>query len=167
MCRVPPDELVVQTHSPAVVEARDLLVELARKCDLRVHVSIESDTDRLPGLPPPASPVARRIEACAALRAAGLRTVVTVSPLLPIADPDAFFARLAEVADAVVIDHFVEGDGSPTGSRTLRTKLPEAMAAVDPHSVELSYRDRIAEIARRSFPGRVGVSIDGFAARYG
>jgi hypothetical protein len=52
--------------------------------------------------------------------------VVTVSPLLPIADPERFFARLAGLADAVVIDHFIGGDGTPDGSRTLRTGLPAA-----------------------------------------
>jgi hypothetical protein len=99
------------------------------------------------------------------LHSAGLRTIVTVSPLLPIDDPENFFRRLREVADAVVIDHFIQGDGSPTGARTLRTRLPIAMQAVDPGSVTLEYRDTIVEIARRYFPGRVGVNIDGFAGR--
>jgi DNA repair photolyase len=166
MLRVPPDELVLQTHSHRVAESLELLQELSRRCRLRVHVSIETDLDPFPGLPPHASPIERRIEACAALRASGLSTVVTVSPLLPIGDPNRFFARLASVADAVVIDHFIQGDGSPDGSRTIRTGLPAAMQAVDPDSVTLAFRDRIVEIARRHLPGRVGVNIDGFAARY-
>jgi hypothetical protein len=70
-----------------------------------------------------------------------------------------------EVADAVAIDHFIGGDGSPSGSRTRRTQLPQAMAAVDPRSVTLEYRDEIVAIAWRYFPGRVGVNIDGFAGR--
>lgn len=165
----PPDGLIVQTHSPRVADALDVLVPLARRCALRVHVSIESDRDRLPGLPPGASPVARRFEAARALKEAGLRVVVTVAPLLPIADPEAFFARVAESADAVVLDHYLGGDGSPAGlgSRTLRTPLPAAMAAVDPASVTLDYRDRMARIAARHLPGRVGVGRDGFAGRFG
>lgn len=162
----PPDGLIVQTHSPLVVEALSLLLELSRRSDLRVHVSIETDRDRLPGLPPPASPVARRFEAARALRAAGLRVVITVSPLLPIADPEGFFAEVARSADAVVLDHFIEGDGTPAGSRTARTPLPAAMAAVDPDSVSLDYRDRMAEVARRHLPGRVGIGIDGFGGRF-
>src|SRR5204863_9126946 len=113
------------------------------------------------------SPVSRRFEAAAALRRAGLRVVITVAPLLPIADPDTFFRRVAATADAVVLDHFIGGDGSPQGSRTLKTALPAAMAAVDPASVELGYRDRMGEVARRYLPGRVGFSIDGFAGRFG
>ncbi len=166
MLRDPPDELVVQTHSHRVTDCLDLYPELAALCRLRFHLSIESDRERLPGLPPPASPVGRRFEAAAALRAAGLPVVVTVSPLLPIADPEGFFARIARAADAVVLDHFIGGDGTPDGSRTLRTPLPEAMRRVDPESPARGYRDAMARVALRHLPGRVGVGIDGFAGRW-
>ena len=154
-------------------DASNSLVDLAStfkvlRSSLRVwvHLSIESDRDRLPGLPPPASSVAQRLEAARALHAAGLRVVVTVSPLLPIEHPARFFAALADAADAVVIDHWVEGDGSPDGSRTARTPLPAAVAALDPEATGLAYRDRMVEIARKQLPGRVGVSRAGFAGRY-
>jgi DNA repair photolyase len=163
MIKRPPDGLIVQTHSPAITKVIDVLTPLARECDLRCHISIESDRDRLPGLPAPAASVAARFEAATALKAAGLKVVITVAPLLPIADPDRFFARVADAADAVVLDHFIGGDGSPLGTRTLRTALPAAMAAVDPDSVHLSYRTRMGEIAERHLPGRVGYHIDGFA----
>jgi DNA repair photolyase len=166
MVEEPPDVLIVQTHGDGVLRAREVLVALAARCELRVHLSIESDRDRLPGLPPAAVPVARRIAAAVALREAGLRVVATVAPLLPIAAPEAFFARLAETCDAVVIDHFVGGDGSKAGARTRRTPLPDAMERVEPGSGDLAYRDRMVEIARRHLPGRVGVGADGFAGRF-
>lgn len=167
MVQRPPDLLVLQTHSHSVAERLALLLELRRACGrLRVHLSIETDRERIPGLPPPGSPVERRFAAARSLCAAGIPTVVTVSPLLPIAHPDRFFARIAECADACVIDHFIGGDGSKDGSRTERTDLPAAMAAVDPASVVLAYRDAMVEVACRHLPGRVGVGADGFAARY-
>lgn len=166
MQSAPPDVLVLQTHSHRVAESAGLLCELSARCELRVHVSIETDRESLPGLPGHASSVEKRFAACEALKSAGLRTVVTVSPLLPIARPAAFFRRIAAVADAVVIDHFIQGDGSADGSRTRRTPLPAAMAAVDPASTTLEYRERMVEIACRYLPGRVGVNIDGFAGRY-
>jgi DNA repair photolyase len=162
----PPDVLIVQTHSHRVVDHLDVLRLLAGRCALRVHLSVETDRDRIPGLPPPASSVESRLGAAARLRAAGLFTVVTVSPLLPIAAPDAFFARIAEVADAVVIDHYIEGDGTPDGRRTLRTPVPAACARLEPASTSLAYRDAVAVIARRHMAGRVGVNVDGFAGRY-
>ena len=162
----PPDALIVQTHSHRVADAAPLLLDLAGRCELRIHLSIETDRDRLPGLPGHGSPIDARFEAALALRSSGLFVVVTVAPLLPIADPDAFFGRIARSADAVVLDHFIGGDGSPAGSRTLRTPLPEAMSAVDPSSLSLDYRDRMASIADRHLPGRVGLGRDGFAGRW-
>ncbi len=166
MTALPPDGLIVQTHSHVVLDEVERLAELASRCHVRVHVSIETDRDRLPGLPPPASPVEKRLAACRVLKAAGIGTVVTVAPLLPIAEPGRFFARVAEAADAVVLDHFIGGDGSATGHRTLRTPLPAAMATVEPRSVELGYLEEMAAIARRYLPGRVGAGRAGFAGVY-
>jgi len=165
MLRLPPDELVLQTHSPLATREIPRLVELSRRCRVRVQLSIETDRDTLPGLPPPVATVERRLAACAELRAAGLFTVVAVAPLLPIGDPERFFARIGEVADAVVLDHFIGGDGSADGGRTFRTELPAAMHAIDPESLAPDYRDRMEQIARRHV-ARVGVHIDGFAGRY-
>jgi DNA repair photolyase len=162
----PPDFLILQSHSHHVADYVDLYPTLAARTELRFHISIESDRDQLPGLPPSGSTVKKRMEAARRLRDAGLRVVITVSPLLPIDVPEEFFRRLRQVADGVVIDHFIDGDGSVNGSRTLRTGLPTAMAAVSAESVTLEYRERIVEIARRYFPGAVGVNIDGFAGRF-
>jgi DNA repair photolyase len=166
MREAPPDELVVQTHTHRVTRALPQLSALAAQCALRVHVSIESDRESFPGLPPPASPVSRRFDAVQALRERGIFVVVTVAPLLPLADPEAFFDRIAHSADACVLDHFVGGDGSADGGRTHRTRLPQAMESVHPGSTDVAYRDRMLEIARAKMPGRVGVNIDGFAGRY-
>jgi DNA repair photolyase len=166
MTELPPDGLIVQTHSHRVADAADRLAALAACCELRVHVSIETDRDTMPDLPPHASPIARRFEAAAALKAAGLRVVITVSPLLPIDDPDRFFERISQAADAVVLDHYIGGDGTASGARTQRTALPAAMARVNPRSVDLAYRHEMEEVARRWLPGRVSTNIEGFAGRF-
>jgi DNA repair photolyase len=167
MLERPPDVLIVQTHSAHVTREVETLARLSQMCEVRCHLSIETDRERLPGLPPHAATVESRFAAAAVLRSAGIRVVITVSPLLPIADPDSFFSRIAKVADAVVLDHFIGGDGSPLGTRTLRTPLPAAMAAVEADSVSLEYRNRMSALAERYLPGRVGYHIDGFAGRMG
>jgi len=166
MLEDPPDELILQTHSHRVLDVLDLCRDLHRRTRLRVQISIESDRDRLPGLPPPASSVERRFASAEAMRQAGLRVVIAVAPLLPILDPRAFFARIADCADAVILDHFIGGDGSEGGSRTARTRLPDAIRAIDPRALELVYRDEMVAFARLAMPGRVGVHIDGFAGRF-
>ena len=161
----PPDTLIVQTHSHGVADEVERLVTLSARCDLRVHISIETDRENVPGLPRHASSVDDRFEAARRLREAGVYVVVTVAPLLPIANPERFFERIASCADAVVIDHFVKGDGSQDGRRTLQTKLPEAIREIDESALSLEYRERMAAVAEGVMPGRVGVHIDGFAGR--
>lgn len=165
MCINPPDELILQTHATALLDDLDLIAALSQQCQLRVHVSIEGDVERLPGLPPPPASVAGRIELFRELNSAGVFAVACLSPLYPMEHPDTFFKQLAMAgADAAVIDHFIEGDGTPEGSRTWKTDLPHAMAAVDSESTGLEYRDRIAAIARNYLP--VGISAAGFAGHY-
>jgi DNA repair photolyase len=165
MHTAPPDQLILQTHSPYILDDLDKIESLSGICDLRVHLSIEGDRGRLPGLPPPACSLTGRLEAVQKFADRGIQTVVCLSPLYPMKAPDAFFSRLANMGvSAVVIDHFIEGDGTPVGSRTFKTNLPQAMATVAPESIDLSYRDRVARTASKYLP--VGISASGFAGHY-
>ena len=160
-----PDILILQTHSSMILEDMKCIVALDRLCDLRVHISIEGDQDSLPGLPPPPCSVGQRIKLVKEFALRGITVVVCMSPLYPLKDPNYFFTRLAESgASAVVIDHFIEGDGTQDGSRTRRTRLPLAMKCFDEQALELSYREKIATIARNYLP--VGISAPGFAGVY-
>ncbi len=165
MFEAPPDTLILQTHSHRVMAYLDLYLKLQTRCALRVHLSIETDRE-MPGLPHHGSPIHARFAAAQALKAAGIATVITVSPLLPIADPERFFAQVAACADAVVIDHWIGGDGTPDGRRTRRTQLPQVVAALAPEALDLAYRDAMVEVAQRYLPGRVGIHRDGFAGRF-
>lgn len=162
---VPPDCLILQTHSTTILDDLGIIQSLSEICDLRVHVSIEGDLDHLPGLPLPPCSLEERMEVLKKFTDRGMQTVACLSPLYPMKAPDIFFSRLAKMGvSAVVIDHFIQGDGTGDGSRTLKTKLPQAMAEVDPRSLDLSYRDRVARIAGKYLP--VGISASGFAGHY-
>lgn len=165
MREVPPDQLILQTHTARIHDDLQLILELSHVCALRVHISIEGDRDRLPGLPPPPCSLQERINLLSEFSQVGIKTVACLSPLYPLLDPEAFFARLARTGiSAVVIDHFVEGDGTSDGSRTQKTKLPGIMAREMAESVDLAYRDKVARIARAYLP--VGLSCGGFAGVY-
>jgi DNA repair photolyase len=166
MMEMPPDLLIIQTHSHLVAEFSELLFQLNQKMELRMHLTIETDIDRLPGLPGHFSPIIKRIQAAKSLIELGLRVVITVAPLLPIENPDRFFQQLSQVADAVVIDHFIEGDGSRNGSRTRRTELPASIHQINPAALNLQYREKIASTALKYFPGRVGIGMQGFAGNF-
>jgi DNA repair photolyase len=105
----PPAALVVQTRSPFVTRDADLL---ARIPTVLASVTIATDDEAVRRALEPDAPGTRlRLAALATLRAAGVRTQVAVSPLLP-CDPERL-ARLVEpVADRVVVDDFFRGDGA-------------------------------------------------------
>ena len=162
---IPPDELILQTHSSAIVEDIDLIEEISCNCKLRVHISIEGDIEVLPGLPLAPSSVADRINTIQQLSSRGIFTVACLSPLYPLDDADRFFTRIKSAgALAIIIDHFILGDGTPDGSRTKKTSLPSLMKNILPESIHISYRDKVVDIARNYLP--VGISAAGFAGNY-
>ncbi len=161
----PPEEIILQTHSSSILEDIDLIDELSRKCKLRVHISIEGDSDRLPGLPLPPCSVENRIRALERFSSRGIFTVICLSPLYPLKNADLFFRKLKVAgASAVIIDHFILGDGTSDGSRTHKTPLPSLMKNIAPESIHLSYREKVVGIARKYLP--VGISATGFAGTY-
>lgn len=165
MTTCPPDTLILQTHGAGILDDKKIIQELSQLCSLRVHISIEGDRNRLPGLPPPPCSIEKRVSALEHLSSLGITTIACLSPLYPLENPKHFFARLKNAgASAVIIDHFIEGDGTAEGSRTFKTRLPLAMRKVQEDSVHLSYRNHIADIARTYLP--VGVSARGFAGQY-
>lgn len=161
----PPDTLILQTHSANILDDQAALLKLSQLCSLRIHISIEGDRNQLPGLPSPPCSIEKRISAVEQLSAQGLKTIACLSPLYPLDNPHQFFDRLKKAgAFAVIVDHFIEGDGTAEGSRTLKTRLPLAMSQIRKDSVHLSYRTQIVNIARNYLP--VGVSAQGFAGHY-
>ncbi|MBX3468589.1 MAG: radical SAM protein [Planctomycetes bacterium] len=165
MLERPPDVLVVQTRAPLVTRDLDLLVDLSRRCDLWLSMTVETDLARVPGLPPHATPIAGRLDALAAFRRAGVRTQAAVSPLLPIGDLAAFAARLDAVCDRVVVDHYLVGDGSQ-GLRTRRTPFVDLLlAAGHARWTRLEALEEVrAGLAAVLGEARVLVSCDGFNA---
>lgn len=161
MLKFPPDKITLQTHTANILEDKNTIFSLAQKTTLKVHISLEGDRDTLPGLPSSPCSIDKRIEALSTFSKMGLETVACLSPLYPLKDPQKFFNRLAESGvSAVIIDHFIEGDGTPDGSRTFKTVFPEIMRGIDASSINLAYREKIADIARRFLP--VGISAAGF-----
>jgi DNA repair photolyase len=110
--------LLVQTRGPLVVRDIDVLRQFHA---VRVNMSIPTDSEEVrQAFEPKAPPLERRWEAIAAIKAAGLPVGICVTPMLPLADPDAFVERLAALRpDAVVTQRFHDsggGFGADTGA---------------------------------------------------
>jgi DNA repair photolyase len=122
----PPDVLVIQTHTTLVSRDLDLIQPLSKRCELWVSITVETDMDAVPGFPPHASQPAKRLETLKRFRDAGIATQATVSPLMPLADPEQFAHALDTACDRVVLDHYLLGDGTH-GARTRRTNFLELL----------------------------------------
>lgn len=122
----PPDVLVIQTHTTLVSRDLDLIQPLSQRCELWVSITCETDMDQVSGFPPHASRPSKRLETLKLFRDAGVATQATVSPLMPLADPQTFARALDSACDRIILDHYLLGDGSH-GARTRRTNFLELL----------------------------------------
>lgn len=80
----PPAVFVVQTRGPLILRDRDLLLELAKRCVVRVSFSVTTDREDVRRwYEPHCATFDERLDVIRALRAAGLETYATLAPLLP------------------------------------------------------------------------------------
>ncbi len=147
------DLLVIQTRSPSVTDDLNRIAAIPYAV-----VSMTLETNR-PGLPygPNAAFIKGRYEAVQAAAAAGIFTQITVSPCLPYDDGFAEWLA-ASGAERVVVDTFVDGDGSG-GARTAESPFAQA-ADYDWHNgdpAKALYDDLKASGVT------VGWSVDGFS----
>jgi DNA repair photolyase len=123
----PPDVLVIQTRSPLVARDLSLIQDLSARCELWLSMTVETDRELIPGFPNHATPLRQRLATLKTFHDAGVLTQVTVSPLLPLANPEQFARTLSIVCDRVILDHYLLGDGSKNGLRTKRTHFPQML----------------------------------------
>ncbi len=158
LVRTPPAALVLQTRSPLIVRDTDLL---ARIPTVVASVTVTTDDDHVRrALEPNAPSIGLRLATLARLRAAGVRTQATLSPLLP-CDPERLATLLGPVADRVIVDDFFAGDGA--GGRRSRAALERLRALGFAAWTEPGYADdALARLRRALGAERVGWSQAGF-----
>jgi DNA repair photolyase len=84
--------LVVQTRSPLVTRDLDLL---GRFEAVRVNMTVTTDDDAVRKVfEPGCASIERRLQAIAQVQQAGIATCITLTPLLPVANPVGFAERL-------------------------------------------------------------------------
>lgn len=120
-CDVQP-RLTIQTRSPLVTRDIDLFERFEK---LRVNVTITTDSEDVRRrYEPRCPPIQARIKAAAALSAAGVRIGISISPMLPLKDAEAFGARLADLRAEEYVTQYLKPGRSQfaagTSSEALR-----------------------------------------------
>lgn len=136
--------LVVQTRGPLVVRDIDVLTQFR---SVRVNLSIPTDSEEVrQAFEPKAPPLDRRWAAAGELKAASIPVGLCVTPTLPLANPEAFAARLASFAPAVLVCqdfHDANGGfGADTGE-TARRLLAETDWSVKRYA---AFIDRLRQL---------------------
>src|SRR5438309_2371524 len=108
--------LVVQTRGPLVARDADLLRQFAA---VRVNVSVPTDCEDVRrAFEPKAPPLEARWTALERLRTAGVPVGVCLTPLLPLADLEAFARRLAAFRPEVLVAQEFHDSGGSFGADT-------------------------------------------------
>ncbi|MCA9883825.1 MAG: radical SAM protein [Anaerolineae bacterium] len=147
------DLLVIQTRSPLVTDDAELIASIPYAW---LSMTLETDLGDLP-YGPSSNHIRQRLDAIKTCAEAGVNVQITVSPCLPYS-PEFADVLANSGAKRVVVDTFVEGDGS-SGERTANSPFAEK-AGYDWRSGDPA-RDLYAELQARSVD--VGWSANGFA----
>jgi DNA repair photolyase len=116
--------LTIQTRSPLVVRDIDLFVQFQR---LRVNVTVTTDSESVRLRYEPRCPsIAVRFKALHTLKSAGIKIGVSISPMLPIGDVDAFGERLAELNADEYVTQYLKPGRSPFAAGTSGQALQKA-----------------------------------------
>lgn len=116
--------LVVQTRSPLVTRDIDVLASFEH---VRVNMTVTTDDDEVRRVFEPWCPPNRlRLDAIRRVSEAGLPTSITLTPLLPVSDPDGF----ADLLLATGVRHFVVQPFHTTKSRFVAGTRSEALELI-------------------------------------
>ena len=119
--------LVIQTRSPLVSRDIDLLSQFAQ---LQVNMTVTTDSEQVRRVFEPSCPGNKaRLEAIRTVAAAGINSCVTMTPLLPVADPAGFAQAVAATgADNFVVQSFHATRGQfVAGTRQQALELVEKL----------------------------------------
>lgn len=117
--------LVVQTRSPIVTRDLDLYKQLIDNGGkVNINISLTTDDDKTRRFFEPTCPgINARFETIETVVNSGVPTSVTLSPLLPVSDPNAFGERLCNTG----VDYFVSQPFHPKSSRIYAAATPASI----------------------------------------
>lgn len=159
----PPRVFVIQTRGPEILRDLALLRDLQSRTVLRVSFSLTTDREDVRRwFEPHCAPLAERLSAIRALRAAGIETYATLAPLLP-CDPEKLAAlALAASGRELIGDPLHVRAVKPRGATTRAEALRVAEVRGFAEWLDPEFQARIVERIRRAANGRFTTGPEGF-----
>lgn len=150
--------LTIQTRSPIATRDIDLFQQFE---SIRVNFTVTTDSEEVRLRYEPHCPsIENRLKAAAAVAAAGVKIGLSISPMLPLTDPQSFAARLASL-DA---DEYVTQYLKPARSRFSAGSTAEALDRIVEDKWTLSdYQNARHEIQKAIGDKRLHEGAEGYA----
>ena len=168
----PRAKLVIQTRAPLAARDVDIFNILRRAGgNVQVNMTVTTDDDGVRKLFEPGCPsIGARLKAITAISEAGIQCCITLTPLLPVADPHQFVETLLQtgVKRFIVQDFHLPGTGQDTFIARTDQRAIESTARhynCPPAAAIKLYQKEYAEtlrILKQAIPG-IGIGRNGFA----
>jgi DNA repair photolyase len=149
--------LVIQTRAALVTRDIDLLKKFEV---LQVNMTVNTDSEKIRKVFEPLCPSNKvRLEAIKEVHKAGIQSCITLTPLLPVEDPEAFAISLKETE----IQKFIIQPFHAGGGKFVRGTREEAQKLLNEFNWSTEEYNRIFKIIQQHLP-QIKVGQEGFAS---
>ena len=151
--------LVVQTRSPLVVRDIDLFAEFDDVC---VNFSVTTDSEAVRrAFEPRNPPISARLQAATEVASAGIPVAITMTPLLPLDDPQTFADRVLRTgASRFAVEHFTRSVGQFRAGTSSEARLLAKCMAWDQSSYQRARDALLDQLAPHICEGEAGFHPD-------
>lgn len=148
--------LVIQTRSPLVARDIDLLKNFEK---LQVNMTVTTDDEKVrKAFEPHCSSTSARLSAIKKVTNAGIKTCITMTPLLPIADARSFAETLLETK----VEKFVVQPFHPDRGKFVAGTRENALNVIEEMGWSLSKYQEVLEVIKTYIP-QIGEGKKGFS----
>lgn len=148
--------LVIQTRAPLVTRDLDLFKRFEK---IQINMTITTDSEKVRKVFEPLCPSNRvRLKAIKTIHDEGVQSCITMTPLLPVENPDTF----ADLLKATGIKNFIIQPFHKTKGKFVAGTRSEAVKILDEFNWSQDEYQRVFQIIKAKIP-EIGVGKSGFA----
>lgn len=156
MLRQHQPRLVIQTRSPLVTRDLDLLSKFE---NVQVNMTVTTDSEDVRRAFEPTCPSNKvRLKAISEVERAGINACITLTPLLPVSDPEVLSEQLLETG----VKRFIIQPFHPTRGKFIAGTRAAAQEAIERYKWTESRYKQVLQLLQKKLPN-VGLGKDGFA----